>query len=167
MVNNESFKKGIKTMTQQNINIIDIVPSANIHNRKFDEVKSSIHQKVSNEKSRVHKNSLGDIVNSNAINSVSISEFDFDYFNSTGAIRFTSKLVKDVDNRFMKKSDRNNLTLNNIAITVDLFKYDKEFLQALSNNGITLSNKKLSTIHVLSKKTLEFLTSVMGIRSRV
>ena len=167
MVNNESFKKGIKTMTQQNINIIDIVPSANIHNRKFDEVKSSIHQKVSNEKSRVHKHSLGDIVNSNSINSVSVSEFDFDYFNSTGAIRFTSKLVKDVDNRFMKKVDRNNLTLNNIAITVDLFKYDKEFLQALSNNGITLSNKKLSTIQVLSKKTLEFLTSVMGIRSRV
>jgi hypothetical protein len=67
----------------------------------------------------------------------------------------------------MKKSDRNNLTLNNIAITVDLFKYDKEFLQALSDQGLTISNKKLSTIQVLSKKTLEFLTSVMGIRSRV
>jgi hypothetical protein len=158
--------KGIKTMTQQ-INIIDIVPSANIHNRKFDDVKSSIHQKVSDEKSKVYKNSLGDIVNSNSINSVSTSHFDFDYFNSTGSIRFINKLVKDVDNRFMKKSDRNNLTLNNIAITVDLFKYDKEFLQALSNQGLTISNKKLSTIQVLSKKTLEFLTSVMGIRSRV
>ena len=67
----------------------------------------------------------------------------------------------------MKKVDRNNLTLNNIAITVDLFKYDKEFLKALSDNGITLSSKRLSTIQVLSKKTLEFLTSVMGIRSRV
>jgi len=153
-------------MTQQ-VNIIDIVPSANIYNRKFDDVKGSIHPKVSNEKSRVHKNSLGDIVNSNSVNSVSTSHFDFDYFNSTGSIRFTNKLVKDVDNRFMKKVDRNNLTLNNIAITVDLFKYDKEFLQALSNQGLTISNKKLSTIQVLSKKTLEFLTSVMGIRSRV
>jgi hypothetical protein len=158
--------KGIKTMTQQ-VNIIDIVPSANIHNRKFDDVKSSIHQKVSDEKSKVYKNSLGDIVNSNSVNSVSTSHFDFDYFNSTGSIRFINKLVKDVDNRFMKKSDRNSLTLNNIAITVDLFKYDKEFLQALSDQGLTISNKKLSTIQVLSKKTLEFLTSVMGIRSRV
>tara|TARA_R100001129_G_C5194697_1_gene211848 strand:+ start:81 stop:545 length:465 start_codon:yes stop_codon:yes gene_type:complete len=154
-------------MTQANINIIDVVPSANIHNRKFDDVKGSIHQKVSDEKSKVYKNALGDLVNSNSINSVSVSEFDFDYFNSTGSIRFTNKLVKDVDNRFMKKSDRNNLTLNNIAITVDLFKYDKEFLQALSNQGLTISNKKLSTIQVLSKKTLEFLTSVMGVRSRV
>ena len=167
MVNNESFKKGIKTMTQQNINIIDVVPSANIHNRKFDDVKGSIHQKVSDEKSKVYNQVLGDLVNSNAINSVSVSEFDIDYFNATGTIQFKNKLVKDVDNRFMKKVDRNNLTLNNIAITVDLFKYDKEFLKALSDNGITLSSKRLSTIQVLSKKTLEFLTSVMGIRSRV